>query len=162
VLATESGKMVEEALKLASISEKIVIKLPMTKDGIAASSILAGKGIKTNITCVYSANQSILAANAGAAYVSPFVARGDDFGIDGIKVLQDISTIYRLHGIKTKIIAASMRSPRFVMAAAMAGSDIATIPYEVINKMFDHPLTDSSLEGFMNDWKKVMGSKGIL
>lgn len=155
VISTETKGMVEEARELAKIHSNIVIKIPMTKEGLGAVKILSEEGIKTNVTLIFSAQQALLAARAGASYVSPFVGRLDDIGGDGIALVGDIAEMYALHGIETEIIAASIRNPRQVYEAALAGSDIATVPYGVILKMMNHPLTDRGLEDFMNDWNKL-------
>ena len=162
VLATDADGMVREAQEIAGWHENMVVKIPMTQEGITAVSRLSKMGIKTNVTTVYDAAQALIVAKAGATYVSPFVGRSDDVLMDGLKMLADIAEIYRIYHIKTQIIAASMRTPTYVVGAAKAGSDIATIPYECMKKMFWHPMTDVSLEGFMSDWKKAMGDKKIL
>ena len=140
----------------------MVVKIPMTPEGIKAVRALSAKGIRTNVTTVYDSAQALVAAKAGATYVSPFVGRSDDVLMDGLGMLAEISLIYRIHNIKTEIIAASMRTPAYVVGAAKAGADIATIPYECMKKLFWHPMTDVSLDGFMSDWKKAMGDKKIL
>lgn len=155
VISLETEKMVEEARELAEIHPNIVIKVPMTKNGLGAVKILSEENIKTNVTLIFSAQQALLAARAGATYVSPFVGRLDDIGGDGIGLIEDISEIFELHNIETEIISASIRNPKQVYESALAGSDIATIPYEIILKMINHPLTDKGLEDFMNDWNKL-------
>ncbi len=155
VISLEAEGMVKEAEELAAISDNIVIKLPMTKEGLAATSILANKGIKTNVTLVFSANQALLAANAGATYVSPFVGRLDDIGSEGMDLVRDIMEIFENYGIETEVIAASIRHPQHALMAALAGSDIATIPYKVLNQMMKHPMTDKGIEKFMADWEKT-------
>jgi len=153
VISTDTEGMVKEAKDLAKISDNVVIKIPMNKDGLAAVSQLSKLGIKTNVTLVFSPNQALLAARAGATYVSPFIGRLDDIGHDGVEIVKEISQIFTLHGIDTEIIAASIRHPKHVKAAAMVDSDIATIPYGVLEKMFKHPKTDEGIEKFLADWE---------
>lgn len=153
VIGLEAAQMVKEGEYLASLSENIVIKVPMTEEGLKAVSILSKKGIKTNVTLVFSANQALLAARAGATYVSPFVGRLDDIGYDGITLISDVHQIFAYHNIDTEIIAASIRHPMHVTAAAKAGSDIATIPYKVFEQMFKNPLTDIGIQKFIEDWE---------
>jgi len=153
VISTDTEGMVKEAKELAKISDNVVIKIPMNKDGLAAVSQLSELGIKTNVTLVFSPNQALLAARAGATYVSPFIGRLDDIGHDGVEIVKEISQIFTLHGIDTEIIAASIRHPKHVKAAAMVDSDIATIPYGVLEKMFKHPKTDEGIEKFLADWE---------
>lgn len=155
VISLDSEGMVREAEELAKISENIVIKIPMTKEGLAATSILASKGIKTNVTLIFSANQALLAANAGATYVSPFVGRLDDIGTDGMELVREIMQIFETYGIETEVIAASIRHPQHALMAALAGADIATIPYKVLIQMMKHPMTDKGIESFMADWNKT-------
>lgn len=162
VLAMDAEGMVREGQEIAKWHKNMVVKIPMTQAGITATSRLSKMGIKTNVTTVYDAAQALIAAKAGATYVSPFVGRSDDVLMDGLKMLGDVAEIYRIYGIKTQIIAASMRTPSYVVGAAKAGADIATIPYDCMKKMFWHPMTDVSLEGFMNDWKNAMGDQKIL
>lgn len=152
VISLEADKMVEEAIKLVKIHPNIVIKLPMTIDGLKATKILSGKGIKTNVTLIFSAGQALLAARAGATYVSPFIGRLDDIGRDGMELVADIAEIFDVHGIATEIIAASVRSPLHVIDAAKVGAHIATVPYNVILQMTKHPLTDNGIERFLKDW----------
>lgn len=155
VIALESDKMVEEALELAKIHPNIVIKLPMTADGLKTTKILTAKGIKTNVTLIFSAAQALLAARAGATYVSPFLGRLDDIGSCGMNLVAEIAEIFEIHGIDTEIIAASVRSPLHVIDAAKAGAHIATVPYGVIMQMMKHPLTDSGIERFLADWESL-------
>ena len=162
VLALDAETMIKEGLEIAGWHRNMVVKIPMTPEGIKAVRALSAKGIRTNVTTVYDSAQALVAAKAGATYVSPFVGRSDDVLIDGLGMLAEISLIYRIHNIKTEIIAASMRTPAYVVGAAKAGADIATIPYECMKKLFWHPMTDVSLDGFMSDWKKAMGDKKIL
>lgn len=152
VISLEADKMVEEAMELAKIDKNIVIKIPMTADGLKACSVLSKKGIKTNVTLIFSPVQALLAARAGATYVSPFVGRLNDISSDGNKLVESIAAIFDIHGIETEIIAASIRSPEDVMDAALAGAHIATIPYKVIVQMMKHPLTDAGIEKFIQDW----------
>lgn len=152
VISLEADKMVKEAIELVKIHPNIVIKLPMTIDGLKATKILSGKGIKTNVTLIFSAGQALLAARAGATYVSPFIGRLDDIGRDGMELVADIAEIFDVHGIATEIIAASVRSPLHVIDAAKVGAHIATVPYNVILQMTKHPLTDNGIERFLKDW----------
>lgn len=152
VISLEAEGMVSEALELSKIHKNIVIKIPMTTEGLKAVKELSKKGIKTNVTLIFSATQALLAARAGATYVSPFVGRLDDIGENGIDLIRDIKTIFNNYGIETEIIAASIRNNLHVLEAAKAGSDIATIPYKVILKMAEHHLTDAGIEKFMADW----------
>ncbi len=155
VISLDADKMVEEALELVKIHKNIVIKIPMTSEGLKAVKILSIKGIKTNVTLIFSATQALLAARAGASYVSPFVGRLDDIGQDGISLIRDIAEIFDIHGIETEIIATSIRSGIHVTNAALAGSNIATVPYNVIMSMTKHPLTDSGIDKFLKDWEGV-------
>ena len=157
VISLEADKMVEEALELTKIHKNIVIKIPMTQEGLKAVKVLSAKGIKTNVTLIFSATQALLAARAGASYVSPFVGRLDDIGQDGISLISDIAEIFSIHGIETEIIAASIRNGMHVINAALAGSDISTVPYNVIVSMAKHPLTDAGIEKFQDDYRKVFG-----
>lgn len=153
VVSLDSEGMVKEALELAKIHQNIVIKLPMTLEGLKATKILSSKGIKTNVTLIFSATQALLAARAGATYVSPFLGRLDDIGSNGMILIQDIVEIFNTHKLPTEIIAASIRNPIHVIEAAKAGAHIATIPYNVIAQMAMHPLTNAGIEKFMSDWK---------
>ena len=155
VISLESEKMVEEALELAKIHPNIVIKLPMCLEGLKAVKILASKGIKTNVTLIFSATQALLAARAGATYVSPFVGRLDDVGQEGINLISEVSEIFSIHGIETEIISASIRNPIHVTSSALAGAHIATVPYKVIEQMTKHPLTDAGIAKFLKDWETV-------
>ena len=151
----KAEKIIEEAKMLSKISENIVVKIPVTPEGLAATKVLSKEGVKVNMTLVFSVNQSILAAKAGATYASPFLGRLDDIGSDGMTLLSDIVTVYQNYGFKTQIIAASIRSPQHVVDAALIGADVCTIPYKVFTQMVRHPLTDKGIERFLNDWKKV-------
>ena len=155
VISLEADKMVEEAMDLVEKiqSPNLVIKIPLCAEGLKATKRLSSMGIKTNVTLVFSTAQALLAAKAGATYVSPFVGRLDDIGDDGIALVRDIATIFNSYGISTEIIAASIRTSAHVTAAARAGSDIATIPYKVIVDMLRHPLTASGIEKFLADWE---------
>lgn len=155
VISLESEKMVSEAVELAKIHSNIVIKVPMTVEGLKAVKVLSSKGIKTNVTLVFSAAQALLAARAGATYVSPFLGRLDDIGNVGMNLIEEIVEIFNIHGIETEIIAASIRNPIHVIEAARLGSHIATVPYNVIVQMTKHPLTDIGIERFLKDWESV-------
>lgn len=155
VVSLDADSMVEEALPLAQIHPNIIIKVPMTSEGLKAVHRLKQRGIKTNVTLIFSANQALLAARAGAAFVSPFIGRLDDISFDGIELISDISTIFDIHGIDTEIIAASVRHPIHVTQAAKAGAHIATCPYAVLDRMVKHPLTDQGIERFLADWSTV-------
>ncbi len=159
VISLEADKMIEEGRNIAKISSNMVVKIPMTEEGLAAVSVLSKEGIKTNVTLVFSANQALLAARAGASYVSPFLGRLEDISTDGMILIKDIVTIFKNYGIKTEIIAASVRHPIHVTECAKAGADIATIPYSVYEKMLKHPLTNSGIEKFMADWNSVYSNK---
>ena len=154
VISTDAEGMVREALDTSQWSENVVVKVPMIPEGLKAIKILSDKGIKTNATLIFSANQALLAAKAGATYVSPFIGRLDDLGQDGMQMVRDLVEIYKLYDIKTEIIVASIRHPMHVVESAKAGAHVATIPFGVIEKMFKHPLTDSGLESFLSDWEK--------
>ncbi len=159
VISTDAEGMVKEARELAKISDNIVIKIPMTKDGMKAVKILSNEGIKTNVTLVFSPLQALLAAKAGATYVSPFVGRLDDIGHVGMKLVEDVVKIYKNYDIKTEVIVASVRHPWHVLEAAKIGADIATIPPSVMDKLFNHPLTDIGLERFLKDWDNYLKSR---
>jgi len=155
VISLEADKMVEEALPLAALNPNIVIKIPMTIEGLKAVKVLAAKGIKTNVTLIFSSNQALLAASAGASYVSPFIGRLEDINEDGLKVVEEIAAIFKMYGFKTEIIAASIRTVRHATQAALAGAHIGTMPYSVIEQMAKHPLTDAGISKFLADWEKV-------
>ena len=155
VISLESEGMVQEALELAKIHSNIVIKLPMTLEGLKTTKILSEKGIKTNVTLIFSAAQALLAARAGATYVSPFLGRLDDIGMNGMNLIEEIVDIFDTHAIETEIIAASIRNPIHVIDAARIGAHIATVPYSVIVQMTRHPLTDAGIERFLADWESV-------
>ncbi len=155
VISLESEKMVEEAKKLAKLGKNVVIKVPITAEGVKAIKILAGLGIKTNATLIFTPIQALLAAKAGASYVSPFVGRLDDIGEDGMQVVEDIRTIFDNYHIETEIIVASVRHPIHVYKSALIGADIVTLPFNVLEKLFKHPKTDEGIQRFLEDWKKV-------
>ncbi len=152
VISIEAVGMVQEAEQLAKIHPNVVIKVPMTAEGLKATKILSGKGIKTNVTLIFSANQALLAARAGATYVSPFVGRLDDVGQDGMELIAEIVPIFDRYDLATAVIAASIRHPVHVTEAARLGSHIATVPFKVIMQMTKHPLTDQGIEKFLADW----------
>ena len=153
VISLEHNKMIEEARELVKLHRNIVIKIPMCEEGLKAVNILSKEGIKTNVTLIFSPLQALLAARAGASYVSPFLGRLDDIGNEGIKIIKDISEMFKIHNIQTEIISASIRNPIHVLECALAGSNIATIPYNVIIQMIKHPLTDIGIDKFLNDYK---------
>ncbi len=155
VVAPDAAGMVAEAKELVKIHKNIVIKIPITEEGLKAVKQLSALGIKTNVTLIFSSAQALLAAKAGATYVSPFVGRLDDISDNGMSVVSDIAEIFAIHGIKTEIIAASIRGPQDVTDAAMAGAHIATVPCKVILQMIKHPLTDIGIQRFMDDWNKA-------
>lgn len=157
VISLEAEGMIEEGRKIAAINPNMVVKIPMTEEGLAAVSVLSKEGIKTNVTLIFSANQALLAARAGASFVSPFLGRLDDISCDGITLIRDIAEIFDIFAIETEIICASVRNPIHVMECAKAGADIATIPYKVFEQMIKHPLTDQGIEKFMADWNGVYG-----
>ena len=154
VISLESEKMVEEALELVKLHKNIVIKIPMCIEGLKAVKILTEKNIKTNVTLIFSSQQALLAAKAGATYVSPFVGRLDDIGMVGTNLIDEVSAIFKNHSIKTEIIAASIRNPIHASECALAGADIATIPFNVLKQMAKHPLTDIGIEKFLADYNK--------
>ncbi len=149
--------MIKEGREIAKIHKNMVVKIPMTAEGLKAVKVLTKEGIKTNVTLVFTANQALLAAEAGATYVSPFLGRLDDINQPGIDLITDIVTIFENYGYETQIIAASIRNPIHVTDCALAGADIATIPYKVIMQMLNHPLTDQGIEKFQKDYKAVFG-----
>lgn len=153
VISLDAEGMVAEAIPLAKINKNIVIKIPMTAEGLKATKKLTEMGIHTNVTLIFSAAQALLAARAGATYVSPFLGRLDDIGTDGMNLISDIVEIFDMHGIETEIIAASIRNPLHVIDAAKLGAHIATVPYKIIMQMIKHPLTDAGIEKFLKDWE---------
>ena len=158
VMSLKASEMIEEGIKLAKMHKNIVIKIPMCEEGLKAVKGLSESGVKTNVTLIFSPVQALLAARAGATYVSPFLGRLDDIGNPGIDVISQIAEMFKTHGIKTEIISASVRNPMHVLDAALAGSDIATIPYEVIKQMVKHSLTDIGIKKFIDDYEKVFGN----
>ncbi|KZY52557.1 MULTISPECIES: fructose-6-phosphate aldolase [Sulfitobacter] len=155
VVALEADAMIAEGRKLAEIADNITIKLPLTWDGLKACKVLSGEGHMINVTLCFSANQALIAAKAGATFISPFIGRLDDINLDGMDLIQDIRTIYDNYGFETQILAASIRSVNHILDAARIGADVMTAPPEVIKKLAAHPLTDKGLEQFMADWKKT-------
>ena len=155
VISIDAEGMVKEARHLAGIHDNIVVKIPMTVDGLKATRTLTGEGIKTNVTLVFSPLQALMAAKAGATYVSPFVGRLDDLSHEGLLLVEQIVEIYSNYGYDTEIIVASVRNPLHVLDAAMMGADIATIPFNVLGKLAAHPLTDKGLKNFLDDWNKM-------
>lgn len=149
--------MVNEGLEIAAIHPNIVVKLPTTKNGLKACSILSKKGIKVNMTLIFNVPQALLASRAGATFVSPFVGRLDDISMDGISLVREISEIFKIHSIDTKIISASIRTPIHVIESAKAGADYATIPYSILEQLYKHPLTDQGIDKFKNDYLSVFG-----
>lgn len=152
VIALDAEGMIREGRELAKIAPNITIKVPMTPDGLKAVSVFSKEGIKTNVTLIFSANQALLAARAGASYVSPFLGRLDDIGHNGLELISTIADIFRIHNIESEIIAASIRHPQHVTEAALRGAHIGTMPYKVILQLFNHPLTDKGIEAFLADW----------
>ncbi len=152
VISTDYENMIKEARELYNLASNVVIKVPMTQDGLKATSTLKQEGIPTNVTLVFSVNQALLAANAGATYASPFVGRLDDIGVDGMKIVGDIVEAFDFYGIETEVIAASIRHPRHVEEALKAKSHVATVPSDVLRKMTAHPLTDIGIDKFLQDW----------
>lgn len=159
VLSLKADEMVNEARQLAAVADNVVVKIPMTPEGLAAVSKLRKMGIRSNVTLVFSVNQALLAARAGAAYISPFVGRLDDLGHDGMELVSGIVKIFRAYGLESQVIAASIRHPRHVVEAAEAGADVATVPFKVLRQMFNHPLTDLGIERFLADWQAARKSK---
>ncbi len=155
VISDDAEGMIKEGRDISKIHKNMIVKIPMTAEGLKAVKVLSSEGIKTNVTLVFSATQALLAANAGAAYVSPFLGRIDDISMSGIDLISDIAEIFAVHGIETKIIAASVRNTVHVIEAAKAGADIATVPYKLVMQMIKHPLTYAGIEKFKADWKKA-------
>jgi transaldolase len=155
VISVEYEGMVTEARELAAIHKNIVVKIPMTTDGLKATRTLTDEGIKTNVTLVFSPLQALMAAKAGATYVSPFVGRLDDLSQEGMLLVEQIAEIYSNYAYDTEIIVASIRSPLHVLDSALIGADIATIPFSVLSRLAAHPMTDKGLEAFLNDWEKA-------
>ena len=153
VIATTAPEMIAEAHELVKLGSNVVIKVPMTPEGLKAVAVLSKEGIKTNVTLIFSANQALLAARAGATFISPFVVRIDDISMDGITLIEDIAEIFMVHDIKTEIIAASVRTPMHMTQCAKAGAHIATVPFKVLTASMKHPLTDAGLARFLADWE---------
>ncbi|WP_071797586.1 fructose-6-phosphate aldolase [Natronohydrobacter thiooxidans] len=155
VVALEADAMIAEGRKLAGIAPNITVKLPLTWDGLKACKVLTGEGKMVNVTLCFSANQALLAAKAGATFISPFLGRLDDIALDGVELIEDIRTVYDNYGFETQILAASIRSVNHVLDVARIGADVMTAPPEVIRKLASHPLTDAGLAQFMKDWEKT-------
>lgn len=155
VISTASADMVPEARALAGIAANVVVKVPMGAEGLKTVRALADEGIKTNVTLVFSVNQALFAARAGASFISPFVGRLDDIGYDGMQLINDIADVFAIHGIDTEIIAASIRHPLHVAQAAKAGANIATVPYKVLTASLAHPLTEAGIRRFLEDWQNA-------
>jgi len=155
VVSTEANAMISEGLKLAKIHKNIVVKCPLTRDGIKACSALSKDGIRVNVTLCFSAGQALIAAKAGAYIISPFVGRLDDIGWTGMELIKSITQIYRNYGYKTQVLAASLRSPTHVIDSALAGAHIGTMPFKVLDMLFNHPLTDKGLDQFLKDYAKT-------
>ncbi len=161
VVSTDSKGMLAEAEVLAGMNPNIVIKLPLTPEGLKACRALSQRGVRTNVTLCFQAGQALLAAKAGATWISPFIGRLDDVSEDGMQLIRDIRKIYDNYGFKTEILAASIRHPRHVIEAALAGADVATMPLKVIEQLYAHPLTEKGLAAFLEDWRKA-GQKPIV
>jgi transaldolase len=155
VISLKADEMIAEARDLAQIHPNIVIKIPMCLEGLKAVKVLSSEDILTNVTLIFSANQALMAAHAGATFVSPFIGRLDDISQDGMELIRDVVDIFEIHGIETEIIAASIRHPIHVTQAALAGADIATIPYKIFKQMANHPLTSQGIDKFLADWAKL-------
>ena len=155
VVSTEAEGMVEEARHLAKLADNIVVKIPLIKEGLKAVKILSGEGISTNVTLCFSPIQALMAAKAGASYISPFIGRLDDISQKGMDLIEQIVAIYENYGYETEVLVASIRNPVHVLEAALIGADIATIPFKVMEQLINHPLTDIGLEKFLADWKKM-------
>jgi len=155
VVATDTETMLAEGRRLREIADNVVIKLPLTPDGLAACRVFAEEGAPTNVTLCFSVNQALLAAKAGASFISPFIGRVEDMGGDGRELLEGIREVYDQYGFETEILAASLRSPAHVQMAALSGADCATLPAKTFDALFKHPLTDAGLEAFLNDWRKT-------
>ncbi len=154
VISMEAPEMIQEGKKLAKIHKNVVVKLPLIPEGLKACKALSAEGIKTNVTLCFSATQGLMAAKAGATYVSPFVGRLDDINLVGMELIEDLVQIFANYDLATQVLAASIRSPRHVTESALAGAHVATIPTKVFDQMIQHPLTDKGIEGFMADWRK--------
>lgn len=154
---TDAEGMIREGREIAKLHPNMVVKIPMTVEGLKAVKVLAAEGIRTNVTLIFTANQALLAARAGAAYVSPFLGRLDDISVRGVELVEEIAEIFAVAGIETEIIAASVRNPMHITDCALAGADIATVPYKVIEQMTHHPLTDAGIRKFQEDYRAVFG-----
>lgn len=155
IVASTFDEMMDEGLKLAKYGENVVVKVPMTVDGLKVVNALSRKDIKTNVTLIFSANQALLAAKAGATYVSPFIGRLDDIGSEGLNLVSEIVQIFASYDISTQVLVASVRHPLHVIESAKMGADVVTLPPDILDKMIRHPLTDKGLDLFLNDWKKL-------
>jgi transaldolase len=160
VIADDAQGMLREGRHFAALASNIVVKIPMSEEGLEAIALLAHEGIRTNCTLIFSANQGLLAARAGASFLSPFVGRLDDISEDGMNVVRELAGIVRIHDLKTEVLAASIRHPRHVTEAALAGAHIATVPIKVVKQLIRHPLTDSGITKFRSDWASVQGTAG--
>jgi transaldolase len=161
VVAIEANEMIREGRELAKIHKNIVIKVPLTRDGIKACSALSKDGYKVNVTLCFSAGQALLAAKAGAYFISPFVGRLDDIGADGMELIRQIVTIYQNYNFKTQVLAASLRTPNHVIDAALAGAHVGTAPFKVYDSLFNHPLTDKGLDQFLKDYRKAFETVAV-
>jgi transaldolase len=159
VIATDYEGILKEAREYASIHKNIVVKVPLIKEGLKAVKTLSDENINTNVTLCFSPTQALLAAKAGATYISPFIGRLDDISTNGMELIEQIVQIYRNYSYETQVLVASVRHPLHVVEAALIGADVCTIPFAVINKLFNHPLTDSGLDKFLSDWKKITGNQ---
>ncbi|NBB73710.1 MAG: fructose-6-phosphate aldolase [Bacteroidetes bacterium] len=159
VTATDFNGMMEEAHTLANIHENVVVKIPLIKEGIKALKALSDEGIRTNCTLCFSPTQALIAAKAGASYISPFIGRVDDISSNGMQLIEEVIQIYDNYGFETEVLAASIRHPMHVKEAALAGADVATMPFETMTKLLDHPLTDRGLERFLDDWEDYKASR---
>jgi len=157
VISQESEEMIKEAKNLASLATNVVVKIPVTLEGLKAVNSLEQQGIKTNVTLVFSVNQALLAAKAGASYISPFLGRLDDIGENGVGLVEDLVEVMDVYRFQTQVISASIRHPQHVVEVARAGSHIATLPFKVLNQMFAHPLTEKGIKRFLEDWEKRLG-----
>lgn len=151
----EAGPMIEEGRHIATLHPNIVVKIPLTQEGLKCVKALSQDGIRTNVTLCFSAAQGLLAAKAGATYISPFIGRLDDIGLNGMQVIAELCSIYKTHGFATKVLAASIRSPRHIVDAALAGAHVATAPFSILKQLVAHPLTDKGVAQFLADWQKV-------
>ena len=159
VIATDYEGILKEAREYASIHKNIVVKVPLIKEGLKAVKTLSNENINTNVTLCFSPTQALLAAKAGATYISPFIGRLDDISTNGMELIEQIVQIYRNYSYETQVLVASIRHPLHVVEAALIGADVCTIPFAVINKLFNHPLTDNGLDKFLSDWKKLTGNQ---